>query len=532
MQSPASVASPRQRGCFLASLVVVLALGLTARGLLPVWSTRSQQYSDHCFLVCFGLTAQEYGLLEVYSVPGERNAGVLSQVRSRQGEWETVTVHYPMRIVFPPLLMTLLWAQTHLLGAIEPTITANTLTSRWVMQAPSVAAEIALAVGVMLVVRRFAGPRRAWIAAGVCWLFPPLAMDSSFWGQTDMLPLAAGVFMVHFLLRGQWVWAGVCLGLAAMLKPQGALFVPIGLYAAAVAPSVAGKLAWGRFAARAGGCLGAAVATVAAVTAPWTVADGLAWFDAAFLEYFRYHAETTLQALNIWYLDALRLDTQPVHDAINSTLPLLGLSKDLWGRLLVLTVLVAAAVFCWRKFRRRPVGVVTFAGLWLWSSFMLPTREVDRYIVYCIPLVIAAAAAMPRLIPAVIALAVIGSAEMTWTEWAHSHAGHFSREAASAHQTLLQDYQRRLPETPASQRPPPPTLREVEAAFWPAYRKYRDESRTWEYLLTFLSLGAYVYAFAAASAGKAPRDAPTSGPSSPSRLGLRRNPWPHGHGTG
>lgn len=507
LSGSATGATRRPRAGLVVLCGVLLLAGLAIRAALPLWSMRSQQVGDHFFIMGFGLTAQQHGLLKVYSVPGEQNASVSGRV-FRQGEWEDTTLQYPMRIVFPPLLVTLLWAQVHVLGAIDPQLTANTLTARWVMQVPSVLAEIVLAAGVFMVGRQFLSRRRAFAAAAICWLFPPLAMDSSFWGQTDMLPLAPGIFVVYFLLRRRWVSAGVCLGLAFMLKPQGALFGPIGLLAAAIVPPDGPKLTLGRFAVRAGKFLGAAAVVIAVVTLPWTIADGLHWFSASCLEYFRYHRETTLQALNLWYLDALRLDTRPVPDAISSTVPLLGLSKDLWGRLLLAAASIAIVALCWRKYRRRPVGLVVFAGLWLWSTFMLPTRAVDRYIVYCMPFVILSVLAMPRLVPALIGLAIIGTAEMTWTEWAHLHAGHFSRRAESLHQVVLEVYRQEVSKLPADQRPPPVTRRELDEAYWPAYSRERDESRDLEYVLTILSLLAYAYALPAALVGRAPRDPP------------------------
>ena len=98
---------------------------------------------------------------------------------------------------------------------------------------------------------------------------------------------------------------------------------------------------------------------------------------------------------------------------------LLGLARDVWGTLLVLVAGVGTAMLCrrWMAPARAPA---TFAALWLWSAFLFPTRVHERYVLYCMPFVIAAAAVRPRLWASVAGLALVGIGAHSWNVWQRS----------------------------------------------------------------------------------------------------------------
>ena len=316
---------------------------------------------------------------------------------------------------YPPIDPMLVWLQVKLLP--EP-IWANTFTARLIMSASGILGELALAVGLYLVGLHLFGRRAAMLAGTLCWLFPPIAMNSAFWGQIDGLMLAPAVFMLLCMFKQRWTLAGFCFALACLIKPLALILGPIILFAVIVLPGSDGKTGLKRVVLRLIKLGGAFVLSVVVLTLPWMITSGLAWvkrcYVGSFLEAFPY---TTLKAFNIWYLDALIRDAQPTFDLLNSKATIAGLTKDTCGRLLIVTAMIGFALLCWWRYRRSSTAVLLYSGLWLWSIFMLPTRVHERFIIYCIPLFIAALWPLRRLWPVVILLALVGMAEMSWPVW-------------------------------------------------------------------------------------------------------------------
>ena len=62
-------------------------------------------------------------------------------------------------------------------------------------------------------------------------------MNSSFWGMNDSWVQAPMMLSLYFMLRRRWIAAGICLGLAMQIKPQGLLMGPVALLAAALVPA-------------------------------------------------------------------------------------------------------------------------------------------------------------------------------------------------------------------------------------------------------------------------------------------------------
>jgi hypothetical protein len=172
-------------------------------------------------------------------------------------------------------------------------------------------------------------------------------------------------------------------------------------------------------------------------------------------------------------------------------------SRDAWGRLLVAIALVATAALCWRRLRSTPASaVVLFAGLWLWSAFMWPTRVHERYLLFCVPFMIAAAAAVPRLRPAVVALVIVATLEHSWMIWRPGvPVGTFDRDTAErVHDETFQSYWRGR-EVTLENAKAAPTREATLASYWQRYRAQRRRSEGVEWLVTIASLGAYAWAF-------------------------------------
>jgi hypothetical protein len=330
-------------------------------------------------------------------------------------------------------------------------------------------------------------------------------LNTGLFGQYDALALAPAVFAVLAMVRGRWLGAGIALGVALLAKPQGLLMLPVAAFAALVAsPSGAAPIT--RRLVTVGT---ASVLTVALGSAPWMLADGLAWLARCYrMNLFEVLPYTTLEAYNVWYLAALVAERRPVYDVLSSTATLGGVSRDAVGRVLLGAALVAAATLCWARWRRRPaLATVLFAGLWLWSVFLWPTRVHERYVLYCLPFMIVAAAALPRLRPAVAILLVVASMEHSWMVWRPGPAvGSFDRQSVERfHDERFQAYWRDRPVTIENAKAGPKPEESLQLAFQ-RHRAERRPSLWLEWALTLLSLGAYAAAVAVVASAPSPRD--------------------------
>ncbi len=475
--------------------VAVLMAGLLCRAWLTQTAIKWGYVPDHFDNIGTGATAEQQGLLKIYSVQPEQLAQISGFV-FRNGTF----VPYSRKAVtlpnYPPLYVVLRWVQVKLLRVFDPSLQANTMAARLIMPSIAFIAELITAWGVFLVVRKLFSENAGYIAAAILWLFPPVFMNSAFWEQVDALVLAPTVFLVWFMLERRWIAAGVCLAVGAMLKPQGILLGPIALFGivSVAEPQIA--TTWRLILMRGVKVLGMAVLAIVVIAWPWMAADGLAWIDRCYIHSFL-HAfpRTTLSAFNIWYVDALIRDHQPSASVLDSQTTIAGLSKDIWGRILVLTALVGTAALCWRKYRQSPLGLLAFAGLWLWSDFMLPTRVHERFIIYCMPLIIILAFRVRALWPAVLGLLIVGAAEMSHNVWLTTAAGRFSEPAVRQYyEQMTAKYDRQTASLPPDRRPELPTYGDFLDQAWQNYRTSRQPVENKEILFTLVSLGSYVWA--------------------------------------
>jgi hypothetical protein len=137
------------------------------------------------------------------------------------------------------------------------------------------------------------------------------------------------------------------------------------------------------------------------------------------------------------------------------------------------------------------VAVVAFTCLWLWGTYMWPTRVHERYIILAMPLAIILAAGLKRYWPAVVSMAIVGVAALTWNLWlsrsptsaggAGSAYGAWQYMQSLAYQQHLSMDMVRLP-----------------PQFWAQYDAQRAGEWPWEILVTAVSLLGYAWACGAA----------------------------------
>lgn len=503
---PDAARTSRATGRALLVCAIVLVVGLAARLYLAELGTKWGYPWDHMDNIGMGATASQSGLLKVYSIPVEANPVLDARLWDEQtGQWQPYDRRPPRVANYPPLGVTLFYLTSSLLEAIDPAMPLNTFTSRTVGMIFSVAAGLVLAVGVWRVAGEFAGPKAAMAAGAVCWLFPPLMLDSAFWGQTDTWFLAPAVWALWLLIRRRWLSAGAVCGLALMLKPQGLFLGPVvllgTLFLRARRVDAAGEREQG-FGERMRSLGLAAAGTflvVALIAAPWTLSTGWDWLNASYVQNFSMYSHTSLMAFNVWYLDLLGAERAGNLTEMMADSQLAGLTRKAWGQLLTLTVLAAlAALTVWRYRHRREMGLAVFSALWLWSLFVWPTGVHERYIVYAIPLVVALAATMRRYWPAVLVLAVVGALEITHPVWVDVQP----TSLALVRERAWQQYHA----APPDRRPPPGRWNEMVNASLRKRRRQieplREKTRLWEMLATAAVLGGYGFTAVASFAGR------------------------------
>ena len=499
----------RQKALVGATIAAVVLAGLAARVWLASLAPKYSYSPDAFGNIAHGLTAEPNGLLKAYEYPVDVRSGEFdpnSQPAVNGWVWQKEQgkftrrsykeaygreYKFPHKVRYPPLGLTALWLHVKLLALFDPSLMANTFTSRLVMSIGSILCDLVMAIGALLMARQLFGPRAGWAAGAVVWLLPPLVMNTTFWGQVDSWVLAPTLLALWMMLRRRWLAAGILLGIATQLKPQGLLMAPIALFAAAIMDMPPGAAAGKEFLRRVGlGALGA-LGVIFLAGLPWTIADGGVWFRRSYTDFFGLFPFTTLKAFNIWYVDLMSLDAAHVPTAFIPTVEVGGFTKDGWGRLLLIASLVVGALVCWRRIGRKPdLAVTAFACLWLWGTYMWPTRVHERYILLNMQLLIILAEGMKRYWPAVLALMIVGVAALTWNLWLQ--AGPNRAGGAGSSYWQWQAMQRA-----AYERHLPPGVLTLPPQFWAQYDKLRAPEWPWEILITSISLLGYAWAFGA-----------------------------------
>jgi hypothetical protein len=451
-------------------LVAGIALGLVLR-VAAVWvAPRFGYLPDHLDWMAWATWARTHGVYTIYDMEPELVPLLQVAPDPQSGQPTTYVAFAPHAYNYPPFSAYVYELKGVLWHALDPDVrtipappplralleqralpttvelrTVNTRLARAVDALPSFAFDVALALGVMALVRllRRARPDNVAEAAGFGLVFasPVVFLDAALWGQSDSWLASMLVWCLVWWLRERWAIAGAVYGLALVTKPQAILFAPVLLYALLALRYRRGG-SWLEVSAALRAIPGALL-VVAAVAAPFMVHDAHGgagpwrWFARGYLgpigtdEY----AFTTLNAFNLWWLDlmAQRPSAASWWRLLDSRVPSpIGISKDAAGTLLLLLAIGGGAVACARRLRWRDASCVTFAFLVLLSAFLLPTRVHERYVYYCVPFVTALAVDRRawRVTWAVVSL--VGTAEMLSHLFVSESPGSFTVSGAAA----------------------------------------------------------------------------------------------------
>lgn len=423
---------------------------------------------DHDDFVRWGMQATDRGLLTLYDEPPPRHD---MRVWDRREQRWGITQRAVDRVCnYPPLSTYLLYLSGLVFKLVSPDRLINTPISLGLFTFWSVLGDFLLAWGCAALAARLRPGSAGPLTYAIMLLAPPFWWDSVIWAQTDSVLLAPAAWMLYAMLRGRWILAGVLWGLAFGLKPQAILFVPLWGYA------LLSTRPWWRPVV--GGAVALAVLLIGA--SPFILHSGLAWLNRSYVEnlFATYSHLTTLKAFNVWYLHLL------LSDSLDATVRTLGLSRGMWGKLLLAAGLLAGLLYTWKRWRADRRGLILWTTLSLLLLVMLPTKVHERYLIVVLPFLGVAAARWARLWPSLILLVVVMMAQLSWPMWLRSGRGQWDE----IRQDAINRYQVELARLPLELQRQAPDLEEYLAAQRAGYWRLRGRTAAREWTFTIMSL--------------------------------------------
>lgn len=350
--------------------IIALSIAGILIRIAVILSPYAQRWDHHEYVI-WGQRMIEEGPLQLYD--GLPPIGRIANPKS--GVIGSPQGFNRQRCNYPPLAGYVMYLEASALRSLDADMASNTREARLCFIGLTALADLILAAGCMTIARRLGASRTTQLVAfGAIALGPPFIIDSAYWGQTDSRVLAPLAWMVWCMMDRRWITAGVIWGVALGLKTQAVVAAPIW---------IAALLLTGRWRVIAGGL--AALIVLLTVGLPFTLASGWGWFDRAFVHnLLDAYPRTTLNAFNVWYLDLLLSEND------DSTVRLLGITKDTWGKLLLFGSLLAGMIWSVRRRWRDGSSIVLFSSAALLLTVMLPTRVHERYLLLPLPFLIAA----------------------------------------------------------------------------------------------------------------------------------------------
>lgn len=335
---------------------------------------------------------------------GSRYAGFMSDQNLfvqwmnalRQYGLGTVYIHDP-NINYPPLFLLFMQGYAGLLHGFGITIQAGQLSFKLLLIVLDLVAGIAVfswSLGKEKTVVR-------WVLLCIFVLNPALIVNSSIWGQVDILNgmLMAGALLT---LLASPVLAGILFALALLTKLQAIVIAPVfGFYLL--------KCLWQRNLKPLLHMITGVLIPLIIVTIYFASHSGLqAMFKSAYMSAVGLYTQVTLNALNIWFY-------------VVGTIPTTNDTQKLWnfislrnlGFVLLLLAVIYTGIYLW-KCRTMTTAILLKAGVWIsFAFFMLPTEIHERYSIPALILVLL----VTMLDRKWIAIACVLSVTITYNLW-------------------------------------------------------------------------------------------------------------------
>lgn len=432
-------------------VIISIALGLGARSVTHVLAPSYGYLPDHLDNMSWSSYAYRYGVYQIYDLPAQYPQVIHGYNRDRQMMGNVLKLT-PHACNYPPGSAYIFWFKGFLWHTLDPeyveltlpsearpaierlglsmqvkSLRANTHLARFIDGLPALLFDFLLALGVATLLATLRPNRNHLLEAvafALTFVAPPVFLNSALWHQADSCITSLLVWAVIWLIKGQYCRFGLIYGIALMIKPQAILLGPVILYALMAARLAPGG-SWSRVLRILGaGALAVAVALV--IAAPFMYWDSknpknpdgaLRWWHRSYQgTIMDAYPRTTLNALNLWWLDYMRQGVPTSgRDSLrmlDSKAAILGMSKDLAGRVLLAIAIALAWFLVARATSWQPHGLALLAFMTLFVAFALPTRVHERYIFYCIPFAVALALYSWRWAPVLIGLLIVGTFEM------------------------------------------------------------------------------------------------------------------------
>ena len=248
-----------------------------------------------------------FGVLIVYLLIAAVSPGYVADIGTNKtwGRWiarNGLADAYRIPTDYPPVLLYFFGAAGWLYQSLvdpsfaeKPALASQFYT--FLVKLPGVIFHLVIAVVIYRVTRRF-GAGVAFGAAAMYALNPAALYDVAHLGQTDPVHSAFALLAIAALVERRAAWAGACVALAALTKPQAWVLLPlVGL----ALPIWLGRR--GLLRATLGG-----LAATLLVLAPWIVLNRVHQFPR-FFEYLETKSVNstalTAQAHNLWWIPTL-----------------------------------------------------------------------------------------------------------------------------------------------------------------------------------------------------------------------------------
>lgn len=257
---------------------------------------------------------------------------------------------------------------------------------------PAIVGDGLLIVGAVRLSRDLGASARAQVVLAALLAIAPMTwLDSAVWGQVDSVGTAVMLFAVSSLVRGSTARGAALAALAAVIKPQFGILIPV----VALLAIVRARREGDPWAVAVAALAGAATIALAALPFGLTIVDVLfKVFDAA-----GGYAYLSVNAWNPWAL--IEVGGRSIVSGTGwasdlDPLPLVGAPGVALGTAALLGALGAGLARLRRDRAATTVAVLAFFAI---AFFVLPTRVHERYLYPAIPLTLVLAAAFPRWRP-------------------------------------------------------------------------------------------------------------------------------------
>ena len=293
-----------------------------------------------------------------------------------------------------PGYLWILWPLSGISSALTSSFDPGAL-----VKLPAILADALLILATMRLAADLGASARAQRNVALLLAFTPIIwLTSAVWGQVDSVGTTLLLFATSELIRGKTLRAAALAALAAVVKPQFGILIPLLAALALIRARRAGD-PWGVVLA---GLVGTAVVSLVAFPFGLTVVDVIGKVGEAAGNY----PYLSVNAWNPWALVSTDGTGLLLNGGWGSDLaPLVagGPPAVLCGAALLIGAILAALWAARGDNRVRTVAALTFIAI---AFFVLPTRVHERYLYPAIPLALALAAAIPRWRPIAAAVAV------------------------------------------------------------------------------------------------------------------------------